>query len=174
LWPAKITDSELPSYLIPIKHIWSADLFGVPKTLLPRPDKLGLSREHVYYRSPRPQVEQAPARLMWYVTDSPPNGLAAVIGCSRLEEVVRDTPTALYNAYRHLGVWPKDQITRAAHNGQALALRFTDTEIFSRQVSLRRLHQLAAQDGKKLSLRSPQKISPNLFAAIYQEGHQDT
>lgn len=174
LWPAKITDSDLPSYLVPIRHVWSADLFGVPRTLLPRPDNLGLSREHVYYRSPRPRVEQAPARLVWYVSGSSPNGLAAVIGCSRLEEVVRDTPAALYSTYRHLGVWSREQITRAAHNGQALALRFTDTEIFPHQIPLRRLYQLAAQDGQKLSLRSSQKISARLFAAIYQEGHQDT
>jgi hypothetical protein len=171
LWPAKITDSDLPSYLIPIRHIWSSELFGVPLTLIPRSDRLGLSREHVYYRSPRPRVEQAPARLVWYVTGSGTDGLAAVIGCSRLEEVVCDRPAVLYEAFRHLGVWQREQINRAADSDQALALRFIDTEIFSHLVTLRRLRELAAENRQSLSLRSPQRISPGLFAAIYQEGN---
>lgn len=173
LWPAKIIDSDLPSYLIPIRSGWSAELFGVPQTLTPRSNRLGLSREHVYYRSPRPRVEQAPARLVWYVTGSHAGGLAAIIGCSRLEEVIRDKPMALHRAFRHLGVWQREQIDKAAHGGQALALRFADTEIFPHMISLRRLRQLGAQGRQRLSLRSPQKISPQLFAAIYQEGHPD-
>ncbi len=173
LWPAKITDSDLPNYLIPIRPTWSAELFGVPRILMPRQDRLGISREHVYYRSPRPRVEQAPARLVWYVTGSGTDGLAAIIGCSRLQEVVRDKPAALYQAYRHLGVWQLEQIDRASRGNQALALRFADTEIFHRQVSLRRLRHLADENCQRLSLRSPQKISAELFAAIYQEGSRD-
>ena len=170
LWPAKIIDSDLPSYLIPIKASWSSELFGVPHTLMPRPNRLGMSCEHVYYRSARPRAEQAPARLLWYVTGSH-RGLGAVIACSRLEEVVCDKPAALYQAFRHLGVWQREQIDRAAHRDQALALRFADTELFDRQVSLKRLRQLAAEERQGLSLRSPQKISAQLFAATYQEGH---
>jgi predicted nucleic acid-binding protein len=171
LWPAKIIDSDLPSYLIPIRHTWSAELFGVPQTLMPRPNRLGISREHVYYRSPRPRVEQAPARLVWYVTGSRTEGLAAIIGCSRLDEISCDTPAVLYQAYRHLGVWQREEINRAASSGKALALRFADTEVFPRRVTLRRLRQLAAENRQRLALRSPQKISAELFAAIYQEGH---
>lgn len=172
-WPAKITDSDLPTFLILIKPTWSAELFGVPETLTPRPDRLGISREHVYYRSPRPQVEQAPGRLLWYVTGSRPDGMAAIIACSSLDEVVCDKPAALYQAFHHLGVWQREQINRAAHNGRALALRFADTEIFPRYVPLRRLRKLAAENRQPLSLRSPQKISAELFAAVYQEGHPD-
>ena len=170
LWPAKITDSELPTYLIPIKPTWAADLFGIPQTMFPRADMLGISREHVYYRSPRPRVEQAPARLLWYVTRSGHGGLGAVIGCSRLDEIVTDKPPALYQTFRHLGVWHRDQIAQAAHHGLALALRFADTEIFPHQISLRQLRQLAAAYRQTLPLRSPQKITADLFAVIYQEG----
>ena len=74
MWPVKIVDSDLPSYLVPIKHAWSSDLFGVPQTMTPRPNMLGLSREHVYYRSPIPRTP-APARLVWYVTDAPRGGV---------------------------------------------------------------------------------------------------
>ena len=57
-----------------------------------------------------------------------------------------------------------------AKNGTALALRFADTEVFPHQVTLRRLRGLASEYVQSLSLRSAEKISPSLFAAIYQEG----
>jgi hypothetical protein len=171
MWPVKITDSLLPSYLVPIKPAWSADLFGIPQTLTPRPNMIGLSREHVYYRSTIPRVP-TPARLIWYVTDAPRGGVAAVIGCSRLDEAVIGKPTALFQRFRHLGVWQLDQVAKAAKSGQAQALRFADTEIFDRRVSLQRLRRLAADHGRTLALRSPQKITSGLFAAIYQEGRR--
>lgn len=173
MWPAKITDSLLPSYLIAINPAWSADLFGIPQALTPRPNMIGLSREHVYYRSPRPRMV-TPARLVWYVTNAKSGGVAAVIGCSRLDEALTGKPTALFQRFRHLGVWQLNQVTEAAKEGQAQALRFADTEIFERQITLRRLRQLAAVHGQTLALRSPQKITPGLFTAIYQEGHPET
>jgi len=122
LWPAKITDSALPTYVIPIKPAWSAELFGIPQTLMPRPNMIGLSREHVYYRSPKPRTP-APARLLWYVTDPKRGGVAAIIGCSRLDETVVGKPAALFQRFSHLGVWERKQVINAAKNGEALALR---------------------------------------------------
>jgi hypothetical protein len=170
LWPAKITDSDLPTFLVPIKPAWASDLFGVPQTMFPRSNLLGISREHVYYRSPKPRVEQAPARLLWYVSGSGDGGTSSVIGCSRLDEVVTDKPTVLHQTFRHLGVWRRDQVASAARDGVALALRFADTEIFPHQVSLLRLRELAAAHRQNPLLRSPQKITAGLFATIYQEG----
>ena len=173
MWPAKITDSLLLTYVIPIRPTWSADLFGMPQALTPRPNMIGLSREHVYYRSPIPRTV-APARLIWYVTDATHGGVAAVIGCSRLDEAMTGKPTTLFQRFRHLGVWQLDQVMQAAKDGQAQALGFADTEIFERRITLKRLRQLAADHGQTLALRSPQKITASLFAAIYQEGHRDT
>ena len=170
LWPAKITDSVLPSYLVPIRPGWAADLFGIRPSLTPRPNMLGLSREHVYYRSPTPRTP-APARLLWYVTDAPRGGVTSVIGCSRLEESLIGKPAVLFQRFRHLGVWDLDKITQAARASGTEALRFADTEIFEHEVSLRRLQQIATEHRQTLTLRSRQKINANLFAAIYQEGH---
>lgn len=169
IWPVKIIDSELPTYLIPIKPRWSSDLFGVPQTMTPRPHMLGLSREHVYYRSPFP-VTRAPARLVWYVTKTGRDGMAAVIGCSRLDESIVSKPTVLFQRFRHLGVWEQEQIAKAAKRGQAEALRFCDTEIFRHPIGLKRLQQLARTHGQTLTLRSRMKITAELFSAIYREG----
>ncbi|WP_329229585.1 hypothetical protein [Streptomyces canus] len=56
-----------------------------------------------------------------------------------------------------------------------VGLRFSDTEIFPKPVTLRRLTSLARELGLPWSsnlLISPSKISNELFQAVYQEGHR--
>jgi 3-methyladenine DNA glycosylase AlkC len=58
-----------------------------------------------------------------------------------------------------------------------MALRFSDTEIFPKPVTLRRLSSLARELGlpwSSNSLISLSKISNELFQAIYKEGHRTT
>ena len=170
LWPAKLVDSGLPSFLVPIYPSWSSELFAIPRSLFPRPDLLGISREHVYYRSPRSCGETAPARLLWYVTNHHRDGMKAVVACSRLEEIVVDDPRTLHRRFRHLGVWQQRQVEERARNGRARALRFVDTEVFPRPVALDRLRELAGWSKRQPSLQGPRRITSELFAAVYQEG----
>ncbi|KWX00139.1 hypothetical protein TH66_14595 [Carbonactinospora thermoautotrophica] len=170
LWPAKITDSDLETFLVPIQPQWSSMLFGIPASLIPRPEELGISREHVYYRSPHSRGEHAPARILWYGSSDKGQQISSVIGCSRLEEVVVDDPVALHARFQHLGVWSREHVEGAADKGRALALRFADTEMFPKPVSLQRLKALAGALGQTVTVRSTSKISTELFAAVYQEG----
>ncbi|WP_328825698.1 GNAT family N-acetyltransferase [Streptomyces ureilyticus] len=175
-WPAKVIDSELPSFLVPIEPRWSTELFNVPAMLLPRSDALGISREHVYYRSSGHRGESVPARLLWYVS----KGTAGVdgqmvVGSSRLAEVLIDTPDTLFSKFEHLGVYGRAEVQGAADaSGRSMALRFSDTEIFPKPVTLRRLTSLAKELGLPLSLISLSKISNELFQAVYKEGHRTT
>jgi hypothetical protein len=162
-------DSGLPSFLVPIYPSWSSELFATPRSLFPRPDLLGISREHVYYRSPRSCGETAPARLLWYVTNHHRHGMKAVVACSRLEEIVVDDPRTLHRRFRHLGVWQQRQVEERARNGRARALRFVDTEVFPRQVALDRLRELAGWSNHQPVLQGPRRIPSELFAAVYQE-----
>ncbi|MEU3114309.1 GNAT family N-acetyltransferase [Micromonospora chalcea] len=170
-WPAKIVDSEIPTYLVPIQQVFSADLLGVPQTMLPRQDALGLSREHVYYRSPGGITPQAPARLLWYMSSTGHDAphAAAVIACSQLDAVVVGTPAELHSRFRHLGVWDYKQVEQAARSGLVQALFFTNTEIFDAPVRRSRLRQLAEPRGGFRIPYQPLRISNELFAAIYQE-----
>ncbi|MBC9714313.1 GNAT family N-acetyltransferase [Streptomyces sp. TRM66268-LWL] len=175
-WPAKVIDSLLPSFLVPIEPRWSAELFNVPAMLLPRSEVLGISREHVYYRSSGHRNESVPARLLWYVSKgtSGPQG-QMVIGSSRLDEVLIDTPDALFSQFEHLGVYGRGEVRAAADaSGRAMALRFSDTEIFPRPVTLDRLNALAQNLALPLSLMSLSKINNALFQAVYEEGHRKT
>jgi hypothetical protein len=84
--------------------------------------------------------------------------------------VVVDSPQALFDRYRHLGVWQLAQISERARDGQAQAIRFSNTETFSRPVSLDRLRILGDQHGAAVIPYSPRLIPRGLFAAVYQEG----
>ncbi|MFG2875152.1 GNAT family N-acetyltransferase [Streptomyces sp. NPDC048337] len=175
-WPAKVMNSGLPSFIVPIEPRWSADLFDFPTMLLPRDDVLGISREHVYYRSPGRRNESVPGRLLWYVSRGNPGEQGQmVIGCSRLDEVVIDDPDTLYSQFEHLGVYGREQVRDAAKPyGRAMALRFSDTEMFPVQVPYRRLRVLAENLGLAFSLQQLSKINSRLFQAVYEEGHRKT
>ncbi|MFF4650893.1 GNAT family N-acetyltransferase [Streptomyces sp. NPDC001380] len=175
-WPAKVMDSLMPSFVVPIEPRWSTELFNLPATLLPRSNELGISRELVYYRSSGHRNESVPARLLWYVSEGQPGQEGQMaIGCSRLEEVVIDTPDALFSRFEHLGVYGRAEIkSTAGVSGNVMALRFSDTELFPEPVTLRRFRALANELGLPLSLMQLTKISSELFQAVYQEGHRRT
>jgi hypothetical protein len=170
-WPAKITDSGLPTYLVPIQQAFSVDLLGVPHAFV-RDDALGLAREHVYYRSPKGPRIQAPARLLWYISGSGP-GVAyqpGVVACSQLDSVDTGTPDELHSRYRHLGVWDLGKILQASRDDQVQALRFTNTEQLA-HIPLPRLRRIAAAHGHRAGHpQGPQRLSADLFAALYREG----
>ncbi|KUJ68669.1 hypothetical protein ACZ90_17480 [Streptomyces albus subsp. albus] len=176
-WPAKLIDTALPSFIAPIKPRWSTELFDVPAMLVPRDDVLGISREHVYYRSSGHRGESVPARILWYVSEGTSGQQGKmVIGCSRLDEVVIDGPDTLFSRFEHLGVYGHAEVRAAADvSGKAMALKFSDTEIFPVQVTHARVTALA----KGLGLRwvppmQLSKISSALFQAMYEEGHRKT
>ncbi|MFJ8228580.1 GNAT family N-acetyltransferase [Streptomyces sp. NPDC094448] len=175
-WPAKLVDTALPSFIAPVKPRWSTELFNVPAMLMPRDDVLGISREHVYYRSPGHRGESVPGRILWYVSEGTAGQQGSmVIGCSRLDEVVIGDPDTLFSRFEHLGVYGRAEVRDAAKPvGKVMALRFSDTEIFPAQVSHARLTALAAALGLKFSVMSLSKIDNALFQAVYEEGHRKT
>lgn len=175
-WPAKLTDTSLPSFIAPVKPRYSAELFNVPAMLLPRADVLGISREHVYYRSAGHRGESVPARILWYVSGGSAGEQGKmVIGCSRLDDVVVGEPDALFSRFEHLGVYGLAEVRDQAGSGTSvMALRFSDTEIFPAPVTHARLAALAKGLGLRLSLITLSKISSALFQAVYEEGHRKT
>jgi len=168
--PLRIIDAPIATWLVPIRPQFASALFGYPAELYARNDELGISVEHVYYRAGR-SGEEAPARILWYVS-GPSQGF--VIGCSELAEVVDGTPKELFRKFRRLGIYTYEQVTAAAgERGEARALRFINTEVFSHPVSLSRLTAAAQAEGQTLRLISASRINPGLFRAILSEGRRD-
>lgn len=168
LWPAKLLDTDMPNYIVPIRRQWASELLGFDDALVQRSAPLGISREHVYYRSPRLNPT-SPARLAWYVSDTSPRGVGAIVAVSHLTAVDVDTPEDLYRRYQRLGVYSRRDILHIARDGVATALRFVDTEILRHHLPYEELRRMAP-DRRLPTLQSPTMINSTLFGMIYRSG----
>ncbi|MFG1926385.1 GNAT family N-acetyltransferase [Cryptosporangium sp. NPDC048952] len=171
-WPAKLSDSDLPSYLISIRQAYSSDLLGIPPGLLPRSDALGISREHVYYRAPTGPLLRAPARVLWYMSAGGKTTPyePAVIACSQVDAVLTGEADDLHSRFQHLGVWNLTQVHQAAKDGQVQAIRFTNTEILPKPIVLTKLRAIGAELNHHVVPQGPLRISNRLFQRLYEEG----
>jgi len=166
LRPLCIIDAPVDVWMVPIRSQFSAPLFGYPQELLERPDRLGISVEHVYYRGGR-SGERAPARVIWYVSGEREG---VVMGRSELVEVIDGPWEKIYSRFRRLGVYKRDQVkATAGSGGQVRALRVINTDVFRRPLPLRTLRRFAQELGVGLQLQSPSRVSPELFALIMEE-----
>lgn len=175
LWPARIADAPLPTFVVPIWPVWAAEffhtksadslLFGVRK-------EIRFNAEGVYYRANQPCGLSAPGRILWYVSkglDQHFPGSQTVAACSRLDEVIVGKPKELYRRFRRLGVYAWKHVLETAEgdvNREIMALRFSQTEAFSCEVPR---DTLAALDIAQ-PIVSPRPVNPRQFAAIHQYG----
>ncbi|ROP37211.1 GNAT family N-acetyltransferase [Saccharothrix texasensis] len=169
LWPAKLTDSDLPHYIIPIQPRWSGDLLGYPIQLTTRPVELSLGREQVYYRA-ADNLLTAPSRILWRVSQGRHTS-AEIIGTSFLDAIDVDTPSRLHAALKHYGVLDLPLLEKLADGRpQIQALRFSDTELFARPISTNTYSLIREQHGGPKTFYGPHRIRPELFAALYRTG----
>jgi hypothetical protein len=166
-WPAKVSDSLLPNYIIPIRQEFSRELLGVPLGLFARPPELGLSLEQVYYRSPRGPRVSAPARLLWYMSGSGKRGVEApaIVATSILEEVMVGEPSELHERFQHLGVWTLEQVRAASREGLAQLLRFSRTFQFARPVVAGNVRRLVGRVPQ-----GPTKVTSEVYQRVYAAG----
>ncbi|NES73282.1 MAG: N-acetyltransferase, partial [Okeania sp. SIO2D1] len=175
LWPAKIIDANLPTWIIPIKAFWAKDLFDeelANNWLFGSKTELALKRELVFYRSKRGLKPGVIGRIIWYVSndESFPYGTTKVIkACSRLDEVIVDKPEKLYRQFRNLGVYKLEdliKITNNKPNEDIMAIRFSDTQIFTNNLTLKQLQDILK---KRTTVQGLFKITPDEFAQIYEK-----
>lgn len=175
--PFVVTGAGIPTFFVPIQHGWATDLVDVglaEAQLLPRPWRLGLRRELVYYCKPRRGSLSAPARLVWYVSGSGP-GAGNVRAVSHLTEVVIDGHERLFRRFEPLGVYTADKVAeRADAKGVAMALRFTATRRIG-PVPLADFRRIAAGDEESngFVLRSVRPLSEHVFVSLLDYGTAD-
>lgn len=181
LWPLKLKDCEIPIYIIPIKPYWAAHLFDYYLSqfnIFGSNPKLSWSRENIYYRSVNPVSEQAPARILWYLSTNTSNKYSerqkGISACSYLEEVYIDTAKQLYGRFKNYGIYSWSNICRMTKNNpQKLikAIRFSDTEVFDKIVKLEEIHRIFNDHNKpKNTFVSPVKVSNDIFQELYKKG----
>ena len=177
--PYRVLGSAIPTFVVPIRAAWAAPLFDVDLAnaqLFPRDWELGLRRELAYYRSPRNGgAIEAPGRILWYVAGSQQEyGVRSIRTVSSLSEVVSRPVDQLWHRFRRLGVYELSDITHAAANGRAMALRFSNTELLEHPVSLDDYREIATGDrgSSSVVLQSPQRVSERVFVKILSQGRR--
>ncbi len=179
LYPLKVTDAEIPTFLIPIREFWAKDLFDrqiAEGYLWGAQEDLAFRRETVYYCSKKGSGRlKAPGRILWYVSKTGnENDLAivqAIKACSFLDEVVIGKPKELYKQFRRLGVFTWKNVEETARGDleqEITAIKFSDTELFDYPVTL---DDLRAIVDPNIQLRTHRKISAKHFEEIYKKGY---
>jgi GNAT superfamily N-acetyltransferase len=171
-WPVKIRGAAVPSYLVPIKIPFAEDLGLAEANLLPRALGLGLNREHVYYRKIANDRDISPGvRILWYVSGGStvqPRGTLRAI--SQVADVVVGRPRTLHARFARFGVYSLKQVLELADgNGNVMAIRFVNTEIFERPTDLDELEALWGEQGLRFTApQSPTPIGEHMFCLIYE------
>ena len=175
LWPAKIIDAEIPTFIIPIKPNWAKDLFDeeLASQTLFGANELALNREAVYYRTVKAHGGlTSPARILWYVSNEQGYyGVKQIRACSRLDEVIVGKPKDLFRRFQRLGIYDWSNVYEVAGklDNDIMAIRFRDTEMLNNPIPLNKLQQILGQNAP---IQSPRRISNQVFERIYNEGIQ--
>jgi predicted nucleic acid-binding protein/GNAT superfamily N-acetyltransferase len=182
LWPVKFTDLDIPTYIIPIRPHWASQLFDhyiAGHSLFGAKAELSWSKDNIYYRSIKPVSEEVPGRILWYVS-SEAKGVTgrdkSIVATSYLEEVHIGEAKKLFNKFKNYGIYEwKDIYDLAGHNAYSpiKALKFGDTEVFKKPVSLATINLVMEQCDRRVNtFASPVKVSGEIFNRIYLLGKQ--
>lgn len=172
LWPAKVTGTEVPTFIVAIRPEWAQHFFDVElgsQLLFGLRDDLHLGVEGAYFRSAENNNLAAPGRVLWYVSKGDGDGSMSIKACSQLEEVVVGKPKELFRRFQRLGVYEWKDVYAAANKDIAtdlVAFRFRMTERFKVPVNMNALASLNIRG----PFMSPRRITEAQFAAIYRAG----
>jgi GNAT superfamily N-acetyltransferase/predicted nucleic acid-binding protein len=173
LWPAKVTESDVPTFIVSIKPKWAQHFFDAElgsQLLFGLREDLHLGVEGVYYRSVENNNLTVPGRVLWYVSKDTGDGSMSIKACSQLEEVVVGKPKELFRRFQRLGVYEWRDVFDAANgkiSNDIVAFRFRMTERFRQPIGMDTLDSL----GIRGPFMSPRKISDSQFASIYTKGY---
>lgn len=179
LWPLKLKDINLPSFVVPIKPEWAMRLFDVDiasQDLFGGELSLILNAENVYYRSSFPKVLSAPGRILWYVSsgDNRYQGSMCLKASSYLDEVEIGKPKQLFSRYKKLGIYKwHDVYTGAAKgdlNKDIMAFKFSKTEVFKTPIHFYQLQEIWKAQGQSFNPIAPSLITNERFFLLYNMG----
>jgi len=171
-WPLKVTDCNIPTYLIPIRPVWALHLFDealAEKELWGADPTKHFNIENVYYRSSRQFNMLSGARVLWYVSSHGANKVSEIRACSRLVSSETDTAKRLFKKYKRLGIYEWSnlmEITKNDPGGEVMAMRFYQTEYFKSPIELKAFQNY----GIKGQPFGPKNITNEQFINIYTDG----
>lgn len=176
LWPVKIVDADIPTFIVAIQPGFARELFDerlARQWLFGADPELALNPESVYYRAakPRPIGFTEPGRVLWYVSQSDQfEGTMCIRACSRVLEIATDKPKALFKRFRRLGVYSWQDVFATADDDiekPIAAIRFHDTELFPKPIEWDAFQAILHAHDVRAHLESPARIPMAAFNEIY-------
>lgn len=182
LWPLKLKDLDIPTYIIPIKSYWASQLFDfhqADQSLFGAKAELVWHRENIYYRNVMPVSEKYPARILWYVSSEKKVTTGrdkGIVACSYLDEVTIASAKSLFQRFKNFGIYEwKDVYNLAEENSdkEIKAIKFSDTEVFKNTIALNKITKILEENGRvKNTFTSPLEVSKEIFNKIYEIGKE--
>ncbi|HRV95871.1 MAG TPA: hypothetical protein P5526_27205, partial [Anaerolineae bacterium] len=181
LWPVKLSQAKIPSYLMPIRADWASDLFDPElgrQKLWGADPNLIFKMDNVYYRAARPKLPQAPSRILWYVSRGQGkqryHGDMSIRACSYVDEVMIGTPKELFKKFHKLGVYNWQDVYSTAKENvdqEILAFRFSHTELLDCPIPLETLKETLGWRGAP---QGPVRLDVEHFEKLYRIGFKET
>jgi predicted nucleic acid-binding protein/GNAT superfamily N-acetyltransferase len=177
IWPLKIFEAEVPTYIVPIKHYWAMELFDEElacRSLFGVEASLALNVENAYYTSKCLRGFTPPARILWYVSENKNSpGTKSLRACSLVREVTIAKPKELYNKYQRYGVYKWEDVFKLSkkdENRDIMAFQFANTEQFSTPIKWDCIQNILLEDGIRSTFQSITKIPYSCFLKLYEIG----
>lgn len=176
MWPMKLSDTDIPCFIVPIKADYAVQLFdeklynqefSLFENDKPEP---ALSIENAYFKTEKQSVPKAPARILWYVSSSNYIGTPAIRACSYLDRIEKGTAKELFEKYKRLGVLEWKDLQKLSEKGNVATYVFSYTELFDHPVGLEEIRALIARPRE--TFQSYCSIDEKTFLRIYQAGIQ--
>jgi len=176
-WPAKIVDSSIPCFIVPIKPVWAEQLFDealASQTLYGAKLRPALLRECVYYRAKGAHggLTAAPARILWYVSKDPRvQGSGEIRAYSSLDRVIVGPAKEVYRESRRYGIYEWREVLQLADGSpcaEIMTLHFRDTELLGAPLAWG--PELQGILDRRAPIQSPIRITTQMFARIYGHG----
>ena len=175
-FPLKITDVEMPCYIIPIKPYWASQLFdklaASQMIFGANPEKIW-NHENVYYRNIKPVTEKYPARILWYVSSQDSySRQKSIVATSYLNDMTIDKVKSQFRKYKKFGIYEwKDIYELAKYNieNEVKAIVFSNTEVFQKVIPFDKVTEILLSNGyKRNTFTSPLEVNKDVFKSVYK------
>ena len=178
IWPGKVCDGGLRSYVVPIQPRWAAQLFDTEmasENLFPADAALLLRFENAYYRAARPRIiEPGPARVLWYVSEEVGQRHSKQLRASSLiTSVQTGSAKSIFKRYRRYGVFNWSDVSSLAGKASrtVMAFSFSHTTPLARPVPFKVARKILKRRlGKTYTFQSPIELPEAVWMELYEMG----
>lgn len=181
LFPAKFTDIDIPTYIVPIRPLWARDLItpqviGQHSLFASDTGNVLMHDLNVYYTRTKTRIA-TPGRILWYITENSNRDVYAlwskhIIAVSYLDEVYSGTKNEIFKKFWKIGVYRWADIS-SMPGEICTAMLFSRTEIFTNKIPYRDVADVIRRKmNKGFTSISATSVSKDVFFEIYEQGYK--